>query len=489
MKKHEIIFWTIKVPLDFLIIFGSFFIAREIRLITDLIPSINLPIQTIDTKSLFFYSSFWALLYIFLFATHWLYNIKITNSKIKEFFDIIRYWIYWFVFFWVSIYLTKWSLLDRTEIPRLIILFTFLIWTISVILERLVLNNIQYHLLKKWVISRKNILLINNKTDKEIENILYDIKKSNIYNIIWYINKNRINSELKYIWKMNILKEVLENKKVDEVLYIDSDFWKKDLFDLWDLSRIFWIRYRYITNSFDITKTNTSLSLINNIPVIEIKSTSLDNWWRVWKRILDIFWSIIWIILFMPIMLVTWIILKMLEPGWPIIYKNNRVWQNWKTFNLYKFRYMKWEFCTRDSYKSKHKNDKASEIEEMLIKKSSSRKWPLYKIKDDPRKTKFWSFIEKYSIDELPQFFNVLLWNMSLVWPRPHQPREVDKYSLHQKRLLTIKPWITGMAQVNGREKNDFDRETELDIFYIENWNLLLDAKILLKTLSTIIKR
>jgi lipopolysaccharide/colanic/teichoic acid biosynthesis glycosyltransferase len=158
-------------------------------------------------------------------------------------------------------------------------------------------------------------------------------------------------------------------------------------------------------------------------------------------------------------------------------------------FNLYKFRYMKWQFCIKDAYWKKPKDDKALKFEKELIEKNSTRNWPLYKIKDDPRKTKIWHFIEKYSIDEFPQFFNLILWNMSLVWPRPHQPREVDKYSLEEKRLLTIKPWITWMAQVNWRDTNDFKKESELDIFYIENWNSLLDLKIILKTFSVIFSR
>jgi lipopolysaccharide/colanic/teichoic acid biosynthesis glycosyltransferase len=129
------------------------------------------------------------------------------------------------------------------------------------------------------------------------------------------------------------------------------------------------------------------------------------------------------------------------------------------------------------------------DLEEKLIKEKSTRNWPLYKIKNDPRKTKIWNFIEKYSIDELPQFFNVLIWNMSLVGPRPHQPREVEKYLMKHKRLLTIKPWITWMAQVNWRENNDFEKEAKLDIYYIENWSLLLDLKIILKTITHILYR
>ncbi len=151
---------------------------------------------------------------------------------------------------------------------------------------------------------------------------------------------------------------------------------------------------------------------------------------------------------------------------------------------------MKWKYCIKDSYDvSKNDKKKALKYEKELIDSSSTRLWPLYKIKNDPRKTKIWTFIEKYSIDELPQFFNLILWNMSLIWPRPHQAREVDKYQLKHIRLLTIKPWITWMSQVNGRETNSFDDEANLDIYYIENWSLLLDLKILLKTIYVVLTR
>lgn len=487
MKRNEIIFSTIKVPLDFFIMFFSFFIARELRLL----PLISSNIKTIDSNNLIYFWLFWSLLYIFLLATHWLYNIKLTNSKIKEFLDIIRYWIYWFIFFSVFVYLWKWVIYRNTEIPRLIIFYTFLVWTIFIIIDRIILNKIQYILLEKWIIEKKKLLLVSNKKYKNILSIIRDIKSANIYRIIWYINteKNKEDSKIKYLWDVDDVKKIFEKKECDEILYIDSDFWKKDLFWLWDLSRIFWIRYRYITNSFDITKTNTVLTMINKIPVIEITNTSLENWWRVIKRLFDIIFGIIWIMIFFPVMLIVWIIIKISEPNAPIIYKNKRVWQNWKIFNLYKFRYLKWEYCIKDSYWVKQEEDKALKYERELIKEKSTRNWPLYKIKDDPRKTKIWNFIEKYSIDELPQFFNVFIWNMSLVWPRPHQPREVEKYSIHQRRLLTIKPWITWMAQVNWRENNNFEKEAKLDTFYIENWSFLLDLKIILKTFNAIIKR
>ena len=476
MKKQDIIFGITKVILDFIIVIASFFIARKIRLISDFIPGLNLQIQTIDTKNLIIYSFIaWILLFI-IFSIHWLYKIKAINSKIKEFFQIFLYWFYSFILFSVIVYFWIWFIFE-IEIPRLITFFAFIIAISWIILERIWLNNLYYYLMNKKIISKINLVLITNKDKSEIKYIIDDIKKAKIYKIIKYKN-------------LDNLKKIIKNKKVDEIIYIDSNFNEEEKFELWELTRIFWVRYRYLTNSFDITKTNTELSLINKIPVLELKATPLNGWNIIIKRIFDIILSLIWITLFLPIFIIVYILIKIENFKAPAIFKNKRVWRNWKVFNLYKFRYIKWKYCIKESYNvSKEEKQKALNYEKELIKNKSTRSWPLYKIKDDPRKTKIWTFIEKYSIDELPQFFNVLIWNMSIVWPRPHQPREVEKYLIHHKRLLTIKPWITGMAQVNGRENNDFEDEAKLDTFYIENWSILLDLKIITKTFSSVIKR
>ena len=476
MKKQDIFFGITKVILDFLIVIASFFMARELRLISDFIPWLNIQIQTIDTKNLIIYSLIaWVILFV-IFSIHWLYKIKAINSKIKEFFQIFLYWFYSFILFSVIVYFWIWFIFE-IEIPRLITFFAFIIAISWIILERIWLNNLSYYLMNKKIFSKINLILITNKNKSEIKYIVDDVKKAKIYKIIKYKN-------------LGDLKKLIENRKVDEIIYIDSKLLEEEKFELWELTRIFWIRYRYLTNSFDITKTNTELSLINKIPVLELKSTPI-NWWNIiLKRIFDIIISLLWIIIFSPLLIIIFILIKIENLKAPAIFKNKRIWRDEKLFNLYKFRYMKWEYCTKESYDiSKKEKEKALEFEKDLIKKQSTRKWPLYKIKDDPRKTKIWTFIEKYSIDELPQFFNVLIWNMSLVWPRPHQPREVEKYLIHHKRLLTIKPWITGMAQVNWREENNFEDEAKLDTFYIENWSILLDLKIITKTFGSVIKR
>jgi len=192
--------------------------------------------------------------------------------------------------------------------------------------------------------------------------------------------------------------------------------------------------------------------------------------------------SLFFIILFSPIMLLAAIIIKADSPG-PVIYKNKRVAKN-GAFKLFKFRSMINQYCVGDDYGSAA----ALELEKKLIQEKNTKTGPVYKISGDPRLTGVGKFIRRWSIDELPQFFNVLYGNLSLVGPRPHQPREVAKYERHHKKVLTVKPGLTGLAQISGRSDLSFEDEVKLDSYYIENWSLKLDLSILLRTPLAIIK-
>ena len=127
-------------------------------------------------------------------------------------------------------------------------------------------------------------------------------------------------------------------------------------------------------------------------------------------------------------------------------------------------------------------HEHALEYEKKLIKERSEKTGPVYKIKNDPRVSPVGLFLRRTSIDELPQLFNVLAGQMSLVGPRPHQPREVEQYEKHHKRVLEIKPGLTGLPQISGRSDLSFEEEVKLDTYYIEQWSLKLDLIILLKT-------
>ncbi|MEI6729189.1 MAG: sugar transferase [bacterium] len=209
---------------------------------------------------------------------------------------------------------------------------------------------------------------------------------------------------------------------------------------------------------------------------LEVIHSNLDGWQVVIKRLFDIIFAATFIIAFSWLYLIIAIAIKLDSKG-PIFYLSSRVGPNGKMFKIFKFRRLKTEFCTNEE------NPESLKVEKKLIEQNNTRKdGVLYKISDDPRSTRVGRFIEKYSFDEMPQFFNVLIGNMSVVGPRPHQPREVAKYSKKHYKVLNISPGITGFGQVNGRSDLVFEQEVKYDTYYIEHWSFFLDLWIIIKT-------
>ena len=196
--------------------------------------------------------------------------------------------------------------------------------------------------------------------------------------------------------------------------------------------------------------------------------------WRAYplcvKRVLDILISSVALIIIPPVMLAVALAIKSDSPG-PVFFKQRRVGLKGKIFTLYKFRSM-------------FKN--AEELRKRL-ERFNEMTTPVFKIKDDPRVTRIGRFIRKFSIDELPQLFNVLKGDMSLVGIRPPLPEEVEKYDGRHLRRLSIKPGITGIWQVSGRNEIDFEEWIKLDLHYIDSWSPALDLKLLIKTVPAVI--
>ena len=246
------------------------------------------------------------------------------------------------------------------------------------------------------------------------------------------------------------------------------------------------ITFKYSADLFSTIATNLSVSELSGIPIVELRRTRLYGWGRIGKRIFDFVAALILIILFSPIFLLSALII-LLETGRPVIYKNERVGQNGKNLWLYKFRSMYQKYCTGPQFGSV--GEEALKKERELIATQSVKGGPVYKIKNDPRITRFGRIIRRFSVDELPQFFNVLIGNMSLVGPRPHQPREVAQYQKHHRIVFAIKPGVTGLPQISGRSNLSFEEEIKLDTYYIENWSVFMDLIILIKTPFVVLLR
>jgi len=244
--------------------------------------------------------------------------------------------------------------------------------------------------------------------------------------------------------------------------------------------------FKYSADLFATIASNMSVHPLAGIPIVELQRTPLDGWGRVVKRGFDVVVSIIALILLSPLFFLIACVIA-LETGRPIIYKNERVGLRGKPFFTFKFRSMYQEDSTGPQFGASGK--KAEKKEQELIKKKSARIGPIYKIPDDPRVTPFGRFLRRSSMDELPQFLNVVKGEMSVVGPRPHQPREVRQYERTYKQVFTLKPGITGLAQISGRSDLSFEEEMKLDIFYIEKWTVLLDMIICLKTPFILLKK
>lgn len=235
---------------------------------------------------------------------------------------------------------------------------------------------------------------------------------------------------------------------------------------------------------------NWNIKLLPDVTTLQATPIPLEDFYDRWltsayayiKRFFDILGALFWLILSTPMMLITAIAIKTTSKG-PVFFKQKRLGYLGKPFNLLKFRTMHkgCDNSIHEEYVKKLIKGKNGEINR------GTQEAPLYKLTGDSRITSVGKFLRKTSIDEIPQLINVLRGEMSLVGPRPPIPYEVEEYKdWHYRRILEVKPGITGLWQVSGRNETTFDEMVRLDIQYAENWSFLLDLKILLKTIKAV---
>lgn len=218
-----------------------------------------------------------------------------------------------------------------------------------------------------------------------------------------------------------------------------------------------------------IQSTNEQKKAIKD-PNLPIQGNN-NKYYLISKRIIDLVLSCIGIFLLVPFFVLIACLIKLEDKKGPVIFKQVRVGENGKEFYMYKFRSM---------------ITNAEELKLFLISQNEAS-GPVFKIKQDPRVTKFGRFIRKTSLDELPQLINVLKGEMSLVGPRPPLPEEVEKYTGYERQRLSVIPGLTCYWQINGRSNVSFEQWIEMDLKYIKERNFFLDIKLILKTMIVLI--
>ncbi|MFW6140899.1 MAG: sugar transferase [Acidobacteriota bacterium] len=278
------------------------------------------------------------------------------------------------------------------------------------------------------------------------------------------------NKEIKFVGNLNDLQQILHKNAIDEVVFVVPRSRLNHLGDAIHSCEIEGVKATVAVDLFDMWIARSRPTEIDGIPLLTFETTVAEEWQLFIKRAMDLIISGLAIILLSPLMLIVAILIKATSSG-PVFYVQKRLGLNGRKFNLYKFRTM---------FKDAEK--KLSEVKDY-----NEVDGPVFKIKNDPRITPVGKILRKFSIDELPQLFNVFVGHMSLVGPRPPIPDEVDQYESWQRRRLSMRPGITCLWQVSGRNKLSFKEWMELDLKYLDNWSLWLDFKILIKTVPVVI--
>ncbi|WP_029233670.1 sugar transferase [Butyrivibrio sp. VCB2006] len=305
-----------------------------------------------------------------------------------------------------------------------------------------------------------------NKTSVRVEEVGYildrEMPEKRVFNILGNLDD---------------LEQIVRNNELDQIYFIQhSDDNIAQIQQYIDLCLEMGVTVKVVMDvsySRRMHRSNSYVSSVGTYPLITYHTIALNSYEQALKRLMDLIISVIATIILSPIMLTTAIAIKLDSPG-PVIFKQTRVGQNGRKFDIYKFRSM----CV-DAEEQKKELMEHNEMDGFM-----------FKIKDDPRVTRVGKFIRKTSIDELPQLFNVIQGDMSLVGTRPPTVDEVAQYKRGQWRRISIKPGVTGLWQISGRNNiTNFDDVVELDLRYIDNWTLWADIAILFKTVGVLVTK
>lgn len=266
------------------------------------------------------------------------------------------------------------------------------------------------------------------------------------------------------------LGEVIEDYRIDEVVIAVPPSSHRQIFEIVSRYQENGVAFKVVPDLYELSLRQVSVDDLRGVPLIGLKEAKLSPTSQLLKRTLDVVVSLAVLVGFAPLWLLLALAIKLDSPG-PVLFRQKRVGRDGKEFEIFKFRSMRQD----------------AERQRSTLEELNEAEGPIFKIREDPRRTRSGRFMRRLSLDEVPQFLNVLLGDMSVVGPRPLIPEEVAKQDDWHRKRLQVQPGMTGLWQVSGRSDLPFDEMVLLDIYYIENWSLSLDLKILIRTIPAVL--
>ncbi|MEI6477848.1 MAG: sugar transferase [bacterium] len=479
MKRSELFFSVLLIPVDYLALLVAFLLSYVLRDSFSPVSPTNLAgvadrLQyNPDTALVISQSQYLHYLYFIIpgmlvaFALVGLYGIRVNYSWFTRALRIL---------IGVSVgecfILLLFLLRKDFFLPRSTVLYSWALGTLFVIAARLIVLGAQRFLYRFNIGAVRVAVVGDDKAAKRVGEQLGKGKAAS-YRLVRQFASLPVAQLARHVTR----------EEMDQLVVASGSYSNDDLIELRSICLEAHVAFSFVPSLLSALQSSSfTVQNIADVPMIEVSPTPLEGWGRVLKRLSDLIGGTLLLILFSPLMLLVAISIKLLSPG-PLIYRHRRLGRNGTEIKVWKFRSMYWKYCTGVG------TDGDRSFEELLATDPKlAIEWEQsHKLKNDPRISIPGRFLRRTSLDELPQLFNVLSGSLSLVGPRPIVEEEIRKYGKYAGLLFSVRPGMTGLWQISGRNDTTYIERVGLDVTYIEHWNLLRDIGIMLRTILVLV--
>jgi Undecaprenyl-phosphate glucose phosphotransferase len=453
-KRSEWLLKALLVVMDASLAGLAFFLAYQWRLRTENPPAVNILPFRAYVGMMFIHVG--AMLFAFLLAR--LYHLKRGASRLDILTSLVAATSIGIVF---TSAVTSVLYKNELDYPRLMLVFSWILTVLLVGIGRLIHDWLEGRLRARGVTVYNTLLVGTGEVGRMILN---KIRQSPTlgYKLLGFVDEAPAQSEIMGVPVLGAprdLPRLIDELAVDQVIIGMPDRSHQEILEIIAQCQRGKVDIKVFPDVFQIIASELSIGDLNGLPLLTVRDVALRGWKLTLKRVMDVVGSAVALILLSPLMLLVALLVRLGSPG-PVFYVQERVGLDGKPFQVLKFRTMR---------------------------QDAESDGPGWTVENDPRRTRLGAFLRRHSIDEFPQFINVLIGEMSLVGPRPERPVYVEQFRQVVPRYMERhreKAGVTGWAQVNGlRGDTSIIERTKYDLWYIENWSIWLDIKIIIRTL------
>ncbi len=466
MQRHARTLMFLETVIDFILINAAFALAYYIRY------ELRFPITVAEANYVAYqeYIPITILLSIgllFIYRIEGIYNYVRGKSWLEELYGLVTA-----TFTGIVILVFIFFFFRPQYYSRLIYLYAGILIVLFLTLFRVVLRFVLGYLRKRGIGVDRALIIGGGEIGRAImRNVLAQPNLG--YLIEGFLDDDPVKGAIgtfRWLGPLDQLARILRERSIDEVIITLPWHARDKIVRIMETAEATGADIKIVPDLFQLSLSRIAVDAVGGIPLIGVKESSISGSALALKRAMDVIFSVIlFIVLLIPMGIIA-LLIKLTSPG-AIIFKQDRVGRGGRIFTAYKFRTMR----------------VGADEEKQTLRHLNEAQGPIFKIRNDPRRTPIGKWLRRTSMDELPQLWNVLRGDMSLVGPRPPLINEVAEYEDWHKRRLEVAPGMTGLWQVSGRSELTFDEMVMLDLYYIENWSPWLDLEILLKTIPALL--